>query len=282
MRWRPVRLFLVLCLLPFVPVLVYPWSAHAGCEKDTDCKGDRICDQGECKEPVAPTFVTSEPSLGGCEKDTDCKGDRICEQGACIDPANSATASTAAREQQDARVEAHYGSGLRRERPAWLFGGVGLAAGTTAVVLSQAGVGIFPPVATGLVGLGFIISAGALSIEAGGHYSTALRLLGRSTAVNGLRHTGGAMWVSGLVIAVVAISVGAAVDHIAFGFVGLGGLATAVTGIAMHQAYNIRNRRLLESVHSLGDRGDGRPALRLAAAPLVLDGGGGLVIALIR
>jgi hypothetical protein len=32
--------------------------AHAGCEKDTDCKGDRICDAGACTEPsgvaVAP------------------------------------------------------------------------------------------------------------------------------------------------------------------------------------------------------------------------------------
>lgn len=26
-----------------------------GCEKDTDCKGDRICDAGQCIEPINPT-----------------------------------------------------------------------------------------------------------------------------------------------------------------------------------------------------------------------------------
>ena len=27
--------------------------AHAGCEKDTDCKGDRICEAGACVNPPA-------------------------------------------------------------------------------------------------------------------------------------------------------------------------------------------------------------------------------------
>lgn len=28
--------------------------ARAGCEKDLDCKGDRVCDQGACVDPVDP------------------------------------------------------------------------------------------------------------------------------------------------------------------------------------------------------------------------------------
>ncbi|HEY4121466.1 MAG TPA: LpqB family beta-propeller domain-containing protein [Byssovorax sp.] len=28
-----------------------------------------------------------EPVVGGCQKDTDCKGDRVCERGACVSPA---------------------------------------------------------------------------------------------------------------------------------------------------------------------------------------------------
>lgn len=30
------------------------------CHKDTDCKGDRICDSGACKSPSAPEVATRE------------------------------------------------------------------------------------------------------------------------------------------------------------------------------------------------------------------------------
>ena len=36
-------------------------TAWAGCEKDTDCKGDRICEAGEC---VAPSWQPSMQMLG--------------------------------------------------------------------------------------------------------------------------------------------------------------------------------------------------------------------------
>ena len=35
---------------------------------------------------LAVSLAWSSPALAGCEKDTDCKGDRICEQGACVTP----------------------------------------------------------------------------------------------------------------------------------------------------------------------------------------------------
>jgi hypothetical protein len=35
-------------------------AAHAGCEKDTDCKGDRICEAGACVNP--PTAASPEPA----------------------------------------------------------------------------------------------------------------------------------------------------------------------------------------------------------------------------
>ena len=50
---------------------------HAGCEKDTDCKGDRICEDGVCQDPAPAS---------DCEKDTDCLGDLICEEWACVPP----------------------------------------------------------------------------------------------------------------------------------------------------------------------------------------------------
>lgn len=49
-----------------------------GCLKDTDCKGTRICQQGQC---VEPTKV--DPTKKACTKDTDCPGDEICTNKAC-------------------------------------------------------------------------------------------------------------------------------------------------------------------------------------------------------
>jgi hypothetical protein len=36
--------------------------------------------------PVPPAPPAPAPRAGGCEKDTDCKGDRICESGKCVKP----------------------------------------------------------------------------------------------------------------------------------------------------------------------------------------------------
>ena len=52
--------------------LLFASSAHAQCTKDTDCKGDRVCDAGACKSPasVAPDDpngwgVAPAPQPGG-------------------------------------------------------------------------------------------------------------------------------------------------------------------------------------------------------------------------
>jgi hypothetical protein len=58
--------------------------ARADCTKDTDCKGDRVCEQGRC------VFPTSAP--GDCTKDTDCKGDRVCVRGECRAPSPDSSA----------------------------------------------------------------------------------------------------------------------------------------------------------------------------------------------
>lgn len=52
-----------------------------GCEKDTDCKGDRVCDNGNC---VAPGGATAPPPAAGCTKDTDCQAGAYCVSGACV------------------------------------------------------------------------------------------------------------------------------------------------------------------------------------------------------
>ena len=45
-------------------------SSGGGCEEDTDCKGDRICEDGDC---------VPNPCLG-----VSCPVERICEDGECV------------------------------------------------------------------------------------------------------------------------------------------------------------------------------------------------------
>ncbi len=52
----------------------------AGCSKDTDCKGDRICDEGTCTSVATAPVVVPAPT---CAKDTDCLGNLVCTSGAC-------------------------------------------------------------------------------------------------------------------------------------------------------------------------------------------------------
>jgi len=59
--------------------LVSPARADdAGCFKDTDCKGSRICVERACVDA---------PAVQGCARDTDCPGDDVCEQKICVPPA---------------------------------------------------------------------------------------------------------------------------------------------------------------------------------------------------
>jgi hypothetical protein len=44
--------------------MVVHWasSAHAQCTKDTDCKGDRICNDGACNDPTPPATLAPLPA----------------------------------------------------------------------------------------------------------------------------------------------------------------------------------------------------------------------------
>jgi hypothetical protein len=53
-----------------------PRLARAGCENDTQCKGDRICVEGRC--------VDAAPAK--CTRDTDCSGNLVCTAGHCAGP----------------------------------------------------------------------------------------------------------------------------------------------------------------------------------------------------
>ena len=57
-----------------------------GCARDTDCKGDRVCEGRTCKAPANQSEVnrlTSAPD-DVCSWGVDCKGDRLYERQRCI------------------------------------------------------------------------------------------------------------------------------------------------------------------------------------------------------
>jgi len=93
--------FPTLIILPALCLgFLWPVEARGGCEKDVECKGNRICEDGKCVAPggagpgVAPGTWTSPTGMPPppaapplCARDTDCKGERVCVEGECKAPA---------------------------------------------------------------------------------------------------------------------------------------------------------------------------------------------------
>src|SRR5690349_15729158 len=46
-------------------VLLISATSHAACTKDTDCKGDRVCEEGACVDPPANLPPPPPPPAGG-------------------------------------------------------------------------------------------------------------------------------------------------------------------------------------------------------------------------
>ena len=69
-----------------------PPPAPIGCANDMECKGNRICENGQCVSPPSPTTGSNldggTPDASGkkCDMDTDCPGDEICQNHACAAP----------------------------------------------------------------------------------------------------------------------------------------------------------------------------------------------------
>jgi hypothetical protein len=69
----------LIMLIAVAAVAVSTHRAYAqGCMKDTDCKGDRVCNAGVCE--AAPT---PPPAPVACQKDVDCSGTDLCMQNVC-------------------------------------------------------------------------------------------------------------------------------------------------------------------------------------------------------
>jgi hypothetical protein len=75
-------------------------DARAGCDKDTDCKGDRVCEDGKCVVAGSTTGGTAAPPVSSqaCEKDYQCPSGLVCDNGRCsggLIPSSPPTASLA-------------------------------------------------------------------------------------------------------------------------------------------------------------------------------------------
>jgi hypothetical protein len=51
----------LLCVQSIASATTQPVNAAAQCAKDTDCKGDRICESGKCQSPTSSISTTQIP-----------------------------------------------------------------------------------------------------------------------------------------------------------------------------------------------------------------------------
>ena len=60
---------------PSAPITPLVPHAAVGCQRKEDCKGKRVCVDGQCRQ--APD---------ACTKDADCPGEQLCQQTKCVAP----------------------------------------------------------------------------------------------------------------------------------------------------------------------------------------------------
>lgn len=67
-----------------------PPATDAGCANDMQCKGNRICENGQCVSPPSAETTGADAGAAGtgakCKTDVDCPGDDVCMNGACTKP----------------------------------------------------------------------------------------------------------------------------------------------------------------------------------------------------
>jgi len=71
------RRLCLLAVIVFMAQLAAARRAHA-CKSDTECKGDRVCEAGQCVSP--------KTGPKSCRGDKECAGNDVCEQSVCVSP----------------------------------------------------------------------------------------------------------------------------------------------------------------------------------------------------
>ena len=83
---------LVAACLALLAISTTAAAQDAGCTKDVDCKGARICVDHACVDA---------PAVKTCARDLDCPGDDICEQHLCVPPPNAKKAKGKSRKEKE-------------------------------------------------------------------------------------------------------------------------------------------------------------------------------------
>lgn len=182
-------------------------------------------------------LLAAKIAYAGCTKDTDCKGDRVCEAGTCVGESGSGPARKAPRA---ARYDAETIREATRLRAAatrgqifgYSFGGGGaaMAIGGSALGLADAGVEV--STITGGIGLVGLAAGGPLAASGGSAGRRGLLLLDAPAPGRGLPIAGWSCYGTGMLLGVVAVGVGISGDS-AGGAIGLLATTSATAGVFM-------------------------------------------------
>ncbi len=89
---------LVAACLALLAISTTAAAQDAGCSKDVDCKGARICVDHACVDPPAS-------AVRSCGSNLDCSGDDICEQHLCVPPPNVKKVKGKSRKEKEKEKE---------------------------------------------------------------------------------------------------------------------------------------------------------------------------------
>lgn len=219
------------------------------------------------------TWGTAGTAWGGCEKDTDCKGDRICEKGLCTDPSPGSTAGPAARTVIDRKV-LREAAGLRRKArglagAGWVFFGVGTLSGVMAIGFGVSDESEGAPIGLGAMATLMYGIGGPFAGSAGGIARQGVRVLGAKPMSIGPRAVAWPLYGVALGLGIAATALSAADDDAyvgtALGGVGLALGITSMLILLTDAAVHIRGIRAgLDAANRLSQT-DQRPRLRLVS-----------------
>jgi hypothetical protein len=147
-------------------------------------------------------MLAPAPAWAGCEKDTDCKGDRVCENGACVAPSGARMQRERRARTPETTATVRLTMAKWRTIASLVLAPIGLIGGVTgAVVAATLEDDDVWPVTFVPVGIGFVslAAAGGVGGHAGILGGDGLRHLGRATdGGSALAIAGWAAWGVGM------------------------------------------------------------------------------------
>ena len=226
------------------------------------------------------TLALADTALAGCEKDTDCKGDRICEKGLCTDPNPGSGVGRDTRQPSIDPEVLRRAAALRRKATGlavggWVLFGVGTVTGIQAIGFGLSDDDDLEGASRGLGGVATLLFgiAGPFAGDAGGTARKGVRLLGAKPLSRAPRALGWSFYGVGIGLGVAAVGLGIAEVDWAGSAVGGVAMAFGISGVMIllgDAAVHLRGLRAGIETGEVLTRADTRSRLRLvSAAPWV-------------